>query len=106
MEEHVWSDPAVLSILKNDVVLISLYCDEEKDLPASEQFISKNTGRKIETVGQKWSDFQISRYQSNARPYYVLINLDETNLNEPVAYTPDIEEYLTWLQSGIENFKK
>lgn len=106
MEEHVWSDPAVLSILKNDVVLISLYCDEEKDLPASEQFISKNTGRKIETVGQKWSDFQISRYQSNARPYYVLINLDETNLNEPVAYTPDIEEYLEWLQSGIANFKK
>src|SRR5690606_15483165 len=49
MEEHVWSDPAVLSILKNDVVLISLYCDEEKDLPESEQFISKNTGRKIET---------------------------------------------------------
>ncbi|MDV6167346.1 cytochrome c biogenesis protein CcdA [Flavobacterium sp. DG1-102-2] len=105
MEESVWSDPAVLTILKNDVVLISLYGDEQKDLPESEQFVSKYSGRKITTVGKKWSDFQLGRYNSNARPYYVLMGLDEKNLNEPVAYTPDIEEYLTWLTTGIANFK-
>jgi len=105
MEESVWSDPAVLTILKNDVVLISLYGDEQKDLPLNEQFISKYSGRKITTVGKKWSDFQLGRYNSNARPYYVLMGLDEKNLNEPVAYTPDIEEYKNWLTTGIANFK-
>ena len=106
MEEYVWSDPAVLSILKNDVVLISLYGDEQIELPESEQFISKVTGRKINTVGKKWADFQIERYKSNARPLYVLMGHDEKNLNEPVAYTPDIKEYEAWLKDGISKFTK
>ncbi|RYJ45138.1 protein-disulfide reductase DsbD family protein [Flavobacterium beibuense] len=105
MEELVWSDPAILSILKNDVVLISLYCDDEKDLPESEQYVSE-TGKKIETYGEKWSDFEISKYKTNARPFYVLMNHEGSNLNEPVAYTPDIQEYLNWLQEGTANFKK
>lgn len=106
MEESVWSDPGVLPILKNEVVLISMYCDEKRELPAKEQFISKFTGREITTVGQKWSDFEVGKYKTNARPFYVLIGTDEKNLNEPVAYTPDIEEYKAWLTNGIANFKK
>ncbi|AXG74513.1 thiol:disulfide interchange protein [Flavobacterium arcticum] len=104
MEDYVWSDERILSILKNDVVLISLYVDYKKELPESEQYVSETTGKKIVTVGNKWSDFQISRYKANAQPYYVLINLDEENLNDPVGYTPDIEEYENWLKSGIANF--
>jgi len=106
MEEHVWVDPEILRILKNDVVLISLYGDEQRDLPEKEHFVSKYSGRKITTVGKKWSDFQTGRYNSNARPFYVLMGPDEKNLNEPVAYTPDIEEYKAWLQEGILNFNK
>ncbi|NDI99017.1 DUF255 domain-containing protein [Flavobacterium sp. LaA7.5] len=104
MEDYVWSDERILSILKNDVVLISLYVDYKKELPESEQYISETTGKKIKTIGNKWSDFQITRYKANAQPYYVLINLEEENLNDPIGYTPDIEEYETWLKSGIENF--
>lgn len=105
MEEGVWVDPEVLTILKNDVVLISLYGDEQIDLPESEQYISKLSGRKITTVGKKWSDFELEKYKSNARPFYVLMGLDEVKLNEPVAYTPDVEEYLKWLQDGVSKFK-
>ncbi|KAF2518781.1 thiol:disulfide interchange protein [Flavobacterium salilacus subsp. salilacus] len=104
MEDYVWSDERILSILKNDVVLISLYVDYKKELSESEQYISETTGKKIKTIGNKWSDFQITRYKANAQPYYVLINLEEENLNDPIGYTPDIEEYETWLKSGIENF--
>jgi thiol:disulfide interchange protein len=106
MEERVWVDPEILNILKNEVVLISLYGDEVKDLPESEQFTSKTSGRKITTVGKKWSEFQLDRYNSNARPYYVLMGHDEKNLNEPVPYTPDIEEYKAWLKEGVANFTK
>ncbi|QYJ67932.1 protein-disulfide reductase DsbD family protein [Flavobacterium litorale] len=104
MEDYVWSDERILSILKNDVVLISLYVDYKKELPEDEQYTSETTGKRIKTIGNKWSDFQITRYKANAQPYYVLINLDEENLNDPVGYTPDIEEYEAWLKEGISNY--
>lgn len=107
MEDHVWSDERILSILKNEVVLVSLYVDSKEDLPESEQYISETTGKKIKTIGNKWSDLQIERYKANAQPYYVLINPDtEEKLNDPVGYTPDVLEYKDWLTSGIENFKE
>lgn len=105
MEDHVWSDERILSILKNEVVLVSLYVDSKEDLPESEQYTSETTGKRIKTIGNKWSDFQIERYKANAQPYYVLMNSNtEENLNAPVGYTPDVLEYKEWLTSGIENF--
>lgn len=106
MEDNVWADKRVLSILNNDVVLVSLYVDYKKDLPENEQYISKTTGKKIKTVGNKWSDFQITRFKANAQPYYVLLNSNEEQLNDPIGYTPDVAEYEQWLKSGIAQFKK
>ena len=104
MEERVWSEPEILKVLKNDVVLISLYADAKQDLPKSEQYVSKTTGKRIKTIGNKWSDLQIERYQVNAQPYYVLMNHDESNLNTPVGYTPDVNDYEAWLADGIARF--
>ncbi|CAM3292997.1 Protein-disulfide reductase [Flavobacterium longum] len=106
MEINVWSDEQVLKVLKNDVVLISLYVDDKRPLPENEQYVSKVTGRKVETIGNKWSDFIISRYQTNTQPYYVLTDLNEQKLNEPIGYAPDADDYLAWLRDGIGKFKK
>jgi thiol:disulfide interchange protein DsbD len=105
MENNVWSDEKVLKIMKSDVVLISLYGDDKKELPQNEQYITKE-GKEINTIGKKWSEFQITRFNNNSRPLYVLLDLNEKELNTPVAYTPDIEEYLAWLKDGISKFKK
>jgi len=108
MENNVWSDLRVLSILKNDVVLISLYVDDKRDLPKSEQHISKTTGSEIETVGDKWADFMISKYKTNTQPLYVLTDLEGNSLNEttPTISYVGVDEYETWLKSGISKFKK
>lgn len=106
MEDFVWSDDRVLSILKKDVVLISLYVDYKEELSESEQYVSKTTGKKIKTVGNKWSDFQITRYKANAQPFYVLIDTQENKLAEPIGYTPNVLEYEQWLKSGISKFSK
>jgi thiol:disulfide interchange protein DsbD len=106
MEERVWSDPKVLQVLKNKLVLISLYVDDKRKLPENERYTSETTGRKVKTIGNKWSDFQIKKYKANAQPYYVLLDHDGNNLNPYSAYNPDIEEYLDWLQEGISRFKK
>ncbi|TDS57556.1 protein-disulfide reductase DsbD family protein [Myroides indicus] len=102
MEDYVWSDPSILTMLKNDVVLISLYVDDKKELPENEQYISETTGKKIKTIGNKWSDFQIEKYHANAQPYYVILDAEENRLAEPIGYTPDAEEYKMWLESGLK----
>ena len=106
MESKVWSDPRVLQILNNDIVLISLYVDDKRLLPKNEQYTSEITGKKIKYIGNKWSDFQIKKYKANAQPYYVLLDHNGNNLNEHTAYNPDIEEYLAWLNDGITRFEK
>ncbi len=106
MEERVWSDANVLQVLKNKIVLISLYVDDKRDLPKNEQYTSELTGKKVTTIGKKWSEFQIKKYKANAQPYYVLLNHNGDNLNEHTAYNPDIEEYLVWLNEGIGKFEK
>lgn len=105
MENNVWSDDKVLKILKDDLVVISLYVDEDIPLPKNEQYVSKITGNDIETVGDKWTEFIITKYKTNTQPFYVLIDLKGENLNTPVGYTPNIGEYLNWLKDGISKFK-
>jgi thiol:disulfide interchange protein DsbD len=105
MEINVWSDEKVLSVLKNDVVLISLYVDDKRELPKEQQYISKETGKEVVTIGNKWTDFIITRYKTNTQPYYVLTDLKEQKLNEPISYTPNIDDYLAWLKDGISKFK-
>ena len=106
MEEHVWSETNVLNILNNEVVLISLYVDAKKELPEAEQYVSKTTGKKIKTVGNKWSDFQIEKYQANAQPYYIVLDNEGNSLNTPVGYTPEVSEYENWLKEGVTNYSK
>jgi len=106
MEELVWSDPKVLNVLKNELILISLYVDDKKELAESDQYVSETTGKKIKTIGNKWSDFQIKTYKANAQPYYVIVDHNSANLAEPSAYNPDIEEYFNWLKAGISKFQK
>ena len=106
MEQNVWPKPKVLNVLKNKVVLISLYVDDKRKLEADEITESKlRPGKKLKYIGQKWSEFQTIKYKANSQPFYVLMGHDEENLIDPVAYTPDVDEYYNWLVKGLGNFK-
>lgn len=107
MEQNVWPKPEILKILKNDVVLISLYVDDKRPLEADEITESKlQPGKKLKYIGQKWSELQTLKYKANSQPFYVLMDHNEENLNTPVGYTPDVEEFHEWLKDGISKFKK
>ena len=105
MEQNVWPKGSILPLLKNEVVLISLYVDDKRSLPENEKYTSEETGKKINSIGNKWSDFQIKTYKANAQPYYVLMDLNEENLIDPVGYTPDPEEFENWIKEGVKGFK-
>ncbi len=109
MEEHVWPEPEVYKLLKNEYVLISLYVDEKVELPEEEQVVveSINGGtEKLRTVGKKWQHFQTKYFNNNSQPYYVLLSPDGKLLNNPVAYTPDAEKYADFLKCGLESWEK
>ena len=106
MEQNVWVKPKILEMIKNDVVLISLYVDDKRPLEANEVVDSKlKPGKKLKYIGQKWSELQTIKYKANSQPFYVLMDHNEVNLMNPVAYTPDIDTYFHWLKEGIMNFK-
>ena len=90
MEENVWSDPAIYSLLKNEYVLISLYVDDnEKELPKEAQFtFLKDNGKtkEIKTIGDKWTTFQVINFKNASQPYYVLMTNELKILNSPQQY--------------------
>jgi thiol:disulfide interchange protein len=108
MEENVWSEPDIYQTLKEDYILISLYVDDnEKELPKEQQFdFLKKNGKvkRIKTVGDKWSTFQVINFKNASQPYYILMTADLEILNSPQQYT-DIATYKNWLKKGIVNFK-
>ena len=110
MEEQVWSTPSVKAILDNEVVLISLYVDDRDQLPSKEQFVyqypNSTKSKKIKTIGDKWAAFQTINFKNNSQPYYVLLDAEYNLLQNPIGYTPSEQKYLTWLETGISNFKK
>ena len=107
MEEYVWSDPAVLSILKNDYVVVALYCDDKTELPENKWYVSKVDGQEKKTLGDQNLDFQISRFNSNAQPHYVLLDprKDGSPMVPPVAFDADINHFISFLKKGIDAYK-
>lgn len=109
MENNVWSEKNILSLLKEEVVVISLFVDDKRKLPKNEQTISKESGNTIETIGDKWTEFMISKYKTNTQPLYVVTDAEGNNLNPETpttSYNPDVNLYEEWLKQGIKNFKK
>jgi len=113
MEQSVWGEPGILEILKNEVVIASLYVDERTILPKTEQInvVYPMNGQKVKlkTVGDKWSAKQIIEYGVTSQPYYRLKNIDGTHLeNGSASYEThrDPEKFHQWLKYGLELFNK
>jgi thiol:disulfide interchange protein len=105
MEANVWTDKAVYSLISNDFVLIQLYVDDKTELQANEQTVTSE-GKKIKTIGNKWSELQIFKFKANAQPFYTLLDDDGNLLVQPQGadYNPD--NYKNFLQSGLTAFNK
>ena len=109
MEEKVWPDPVVDSLMRNEFIVVSLYVDEKKNLPLGEQTVEKlsnGTEKSIVSIGDKWSTFQIENFGATSQPQYAIISPDQTALTKTKYYTPDPEEFIKWLECGLDAYKK
>ena len=108
MEENVWTDPAVSSYIKDNFILVSLYVDDKAMLPVEKRFkyTSKaGTVKDINSVGDLWATFQAENFNQVTQPLYVVISPNQNLLSNPVGYTPNVQEYLNWLQCSVAKGK-
>jgi len=105
MEANVWSDERVLTMLKNDYLVIAVYVDDKTELPKDQWITSTFDGKVKKTLGQKNADLQITKYNVNAQPYYVLLDNQERLLTTPRSYDLDVEAFVVFLENGLKEFK-
>lgn len=106
MEANVLPDPEVLRRLQQNFVVLQLVIDDKTEIPVAEQTKSALTGKPLTTLGAKWLDLEITKYNSNAQPYYVIINESGEMLVPPQGANFNILEYIKYLDSGIAAYKK
>lgn len=109
MEEFVWSEPDILPILQNDVVLASLYVDDKEELPEDQKTkidLGDGQVKKVKTIGDRWSLFQQVNFNNNSQPHYVLITPDGKVINTPVSGYMPKEDFKKFLECGTGYFKK
>lgn len=106
MEARVWSDPAVLKLLKERFVLLALYADDKTDAQEKD-WITTESGRVLKSIGKINANLAMSKYGVNAQPYYAIIDpATEAHLTTPRGYNLDIQAFITFLETGADNYKK
>lgn len=107
MEAAVWTDAKVADMLNQKYVLISLYVDDKTPLPEQMEVTEADgTKRTLRTVGDKWSYLQRYKFGSNTQPFYVLVDNNGTPLTGSRSYDENINEYVEFLQKGLDNYNK
>ena len=106
MELSVWVDEKVSSLINDDYVLITLYVDDKTPLPEKVTVQENGSERILRTVGDKWSYLQRVKFGANAQPFYVLIDNEGMPLNKSYSYDEDVDKYVDFLQTGLNNYKK
>lgn len=106
MELAVWHDAKVRDLLTKDYVLISLYVDEKAPLPAPMEVEENGKTTTLRTIGDKWSYLQRSKFGANAQPFYVLLDNNGRPLNTSYSYDEDVDKFVKFLKTGLDNYKK
>lgn len=106
MELAVWTDTKVSDLINNDYVLITLYVDNKTKLENPVTINENGTERVLRTVGDRWSYLQRVKFGANAQPFYVLLDNEGMPLNKSYSYDEDVNKYIDFLQTGLQNYKK
>ena len=107
MEAAVWTDPEVARVMRNDFIIVSLYVDDKTALPSPVTVTdAKGNKKTLRTVGAKWSYLQSNRFNSNAQPYYVIVDAEGKAISSPRGYDEDIEAYINWLNAAATLYRQ
>lgn len=104
MEARVWADPEVLTLLRNDFVIVALYSDDKKELPQDE-WVTTETGKVLKSLGKINAHFAHKQFGINSQPYYMILNDEGKQLVPGRGYNLSIPEFVQFLKKGAEQFR-
>ncbi len=107
-EDYVWPDAEVTKRLNNDVVLVSLYVDDKRELDPKDymKVFWYGKEREITDIGDKFKFMEETKYKQSTQPLYIILDHNEKELSTPRGYNSSIPDYIKWMDEGIANFKK
>ncbi len=106
MEASVWTDARVKNILEKDYILVTLMVDDKTKLPEVIEVEENGRITKLKTIGDKWSYLQRHKFGANAQPYYIALDANGKPIAPSYAFDEDVNKYLDFLETGLQNFKK
>ncbi|WP_196889367.1 thioredoxin fold domain-containing protein [Aureivirga sp. CE67] len=104
MESSIFREKMVYKTLFNDYIFVSLYVDERTKLPENLWKYSEFTKRNIDYIGAYNSEIQMKKFQTNAQPYFIILNENNEKIDS-MFYTDDENEFLNFLNKGLEKHK-
>lgn len=104
MEQAVWSDEKVSSIINDDYVLIQLYVDDKTPLSEPITVVENGAKRKLRTIGDKWSYLQRTKFGASAQPFYVLLDNEGKPLTGSYSFNENIDDYIEFLNKGLKKY--
>lgn len=102
MEARVWSDPRVLTLLREHFIIASLYTDEKKYDAAPQDRIVTPEGKELVKMGKVNSYIARTRFGINAQPAYVILDANGNQLTPVRGYDLNIDRFIAFLQSGLD----
>ena len=96
MEARVWSAPEVLSRLRDNFVIVTLYVDDKTKLPES-QWVTNDKGKVLKDVGRVNSDLVLKRFGVNSQPNYFILDEKGNILSGPRGYNLDVDGFVKFL---------
>lgn len=109
LEGAVWTNDEVRQLINDEFVLVSLMVDDKAKLAEPiEMTDRKGELHIIETVGELWGFLEGEKFGVAAQPYHVIIDHEGTPMSGSMDYQngKDVEVYMNFLNTGLENFKK
>lgn len=106
MEGAVFDTQEVENVIKENFVLIKLMVDEKTSLTHSLTLEENGRNVTLETVGDKWSYLQRTKFGANSQPYYVVLDNEGKPLAPPAYYDENVTKFVDWLNGALENYKE
>ena len=100
MEARVWSDPQVLSLLRDRFIMVALHNDDKTRLPES-QWITTEEGKVLKDVGRVNSYIARTRFGVNSQPNYALLDSDGELLAPVRGYNLSIDGFVEFLNQAL-----
>jgi thioredoxin-related protein len=98
MEDNILSEYEIQDYINSNLVFVSLLVDNKQPLKENEIFYSDFFKKEVKTVGLKNLEIQITKFNSNAQPLFVLLDMDGNEIAR-IGYITDIKIFSDFLQT-------